>query len=356
MALGNYNVENLSVTGTARINQLASIIVNNLHAPDLMSVQEIQDDSGFTDNGIVSPIATINAITSAIMAAGGPLYQYRSIDPVNDQDGGAPGANIRQVFMFRTDRGLAFLDRPGGTSTSATTVVNNAGHPELSFSPGRIDPTNSAWNSSRKPLAAEFNYNGHHFFAISNHFDSKGGDDPLFGRFQPPTLSSAVQRVQQAQIVHDFVNQILAIDSNADVIVLGDLNDFEFSTPMLTLKGSILYDLRELLLPENERYTYDFDGNSQALDHIMVTKHLSDTAGIQYDIVHVNSEFLDSVRESDHEPEVAFIFSAPTAVVVNDFDARKAESESAQAAPWLLASAVLALAAGAFVWLRRRAR
>ena len=48
----------------------------------------------------------------------------------------------------------------------------------------------------------------------------------------------------------------------------------------------------------------------------------SDTAGIQYDIVHVNSEFLDSVRESDHEPEVAFMFSAPTAVVVNDFEAR----------------------------------
>jgi uncharacterized protein len=32
---------------------------------------------------------------------------------VNDQDGGEPGGNIRQVFLFRTDRGLQFV-RPAG--------------------------------------------------------------------------------------------------------------------------------------------------------------------------------------------------------------------------------------------------
>ena len=48
---------------------------------------------------------------------------------------------------------------------------------------------------------------------IANHFNSKGGDDPLFGRFQPPTRQLEVQRHQQAQIVHDFVDQILAADA-----------------------------------------------------------------------------------------------------------------------------------------------
>jgi uncharacterized protein len=69
------------------------------------------------------------------VAAGGPAYQYRQLDPVDDQDGGEPGGNIRVGFLFRTDRGLSFVDRPGGTSTTATTVVSHPSGPRLSFRP-----------------------------------------------------------------------------------------------------------------------------------------------------------------------------------------------------------------------------
>ena len=79
--------------------------------------------------------------------------------------------------------------------------MNGSFGPELSFSPGRINPTNAAFNNSRKPLAGEFSFNGQKLFVIANHFNSKGGDDPLYGRFQPPTLSSQIQRNQQAQVV-----------------------------------------------------------------------------------------------------------------------------------------------------------
>src|SRR5207244_13329213 len=65
------------------------------------------------------------------------------------------------------------------------------------LSPGRIDPNNSAFNTSRKPLAGEFLFNGHHLFVIANHFNSKGGDQPLEGHFQPPTRSSEVQRSEE---------------------------------------------------------------------------------------------------------------------------------------------------------------
>ena len=64
---------------------------------------------------------------AAIQAAGGPTYEWRQIDPVNDQDGGAPGGNIRQVFLFRTDRGLSFVDRPGGDPTTPNAVVGSRG-------------------------------------------------------------------------------------------------------------------------------------------------------------------------------------------------------------------------------------
>jgi hypothetical protein len=76
---------------------------------------------------------------------------------------------------------------------------------------------------------------GHALFVVANHWNSKGGDEPLDGRHQPPTLSSESQRVAQAQIVHDFVGSILDRDPSARVVVLGDLNDFPFSKPLQTL-------------------------------------------------------------------------------------------------------------------------
>jgi hypothetical protein len=109
--------------------------------------------------------------------------------------------------------------------------------------------------------------------------------------------------MQQAQIVHDFVNSIVTTDPNANVVVLGDLNDFQFSAPMLTLKGTpaILNDLVETL-PENERYSYVYDGNSEVLDHILIGSSAF-SRPFAYDVVHVNSEFAN--QASDHEPQVA---------------------------------------------------
>ena len=175
--------------------------------------------------------------------------------------------------------------------------------PHLQYSPGRIDPTNTAFNSSRKRLAGEFTFHGSRLFVIGNHFNSKGGDQPLFGHFQPPTLSSETQRTQQGQIVNNFVDAILAAGANANVIVLGDLNDFDYSNPLMTLKGSpaVLSNLYTTL-PVNQRYSYVFEGNSQALDHILASTHMTAEL-VVLDPVHVNAEF--GIQASDHDPLVA---------------------------------------------------
>jgi uncharacterized protein len=304
VSIGTFNFENLDPTDPqSKFDRLAGILVNNLASPDIVSGEEVQDDNGPTDNGVVSANATLDQLVAAIQAAGGPPYSYRYINPVNDQDGGEPGGNIRQVFLYRTDRGVSFVDRPGGDSTTATTVVGSGASTQLSFSPGRIDPTNSAFNTSRKPLAGEFMFNGHHLFVIANHFNSKGGDDPLEGHRQPPTRISEVQRHQQAQIVHDFVASILADDPNANVVVDGDLNDFEWSDTVSILKSGVLHDLMDTL-PENERYSYVFEGNSQTLDHILTSDALFGVPFV-FDPVHVNAEFAD--QASDHDPSVVKI-------------------------------------------------
>ncbi|MBD2494445.1 Ig-like domain-containing protein [Nostoc sp. FACHB-280] len=319
LTVATFNVENLDPgDGETQFNNLANRIVNNLRSPDIISLEEIQDNNGATNDSVVDASVTFQTLINAIAQAGGPTYEYRQINPVDDTNGGEPGGNIRVGFLFNPNR-VSFVDRPGGGSTTNISVTNADGTPTLSTSPGLIDPTNPAFNSSRKPLVGEFVFNGQSVYLIGNHFNSKGGDQPLFGPNQPPVLSSESQRQQQATIVRNFVQEILAIDPNANVVVLGDLNDFEFSNPLTTLESAGLTSLIETL-PANERYTYNFQGNAQVLDHILASQNLVNNLD-GYDVVHINSEFFDQV--SDHDPVIARFNlppanQPPTAVIFNN--------------------------------------
>jgi uncharacterized protein len=301
IVVGTYNVENLDPTDGS-FAEHADLIVNHLRSPDVLAIEEIQDNDGAANTSVTDASVTWNTLIAAIQAAGGPLYEYRQIDPGDDQDGGEPGGNIRVGFLFRTDRGASFIDRPGGGPTTPTTVVSPPSGPQLSSSPGRVDPRNPAYSSSRKPLAGEFRMHGKKVFVIALHLSSKGGDQPLFGRFQPPARSSEVARHAQAQSVNDFVDQIVAADPNANVIVLGDVNDFDFSETVHILEGGVITTLMDTL-PLSERYSYVFEGNSQVLDQILVSNNLLGSFPIDYDPVHVNAEFAD--QSSDHDPQVA---------------------------------------------------
>jgi len=304
VSVATFNVENLDPKDPqTKFNGLAATIVNNLRSPSIIAVEEVQDNDGATNTTTVSASQTWTKLISAISAAGGPTYTYRQIDPVDDQDGGEPGGNIRVGFLFRTGIGLDFVPGTAGGSTTAVRALST-GNPSdpvaLSHNPGRIEPTNSAFTTSRKPLAGHFRYGGKSLFVIANHWNSKGGDDPLCGRFQPPDHPSEVQRGQQAAVVAGFVRQILSIDPAARVVVAGDLNDFEYSDAVGALVNAGLTDL-PATLPDAERYTYVYEGNSQVLDHILISASLAATS-YGYDIVHVNSEFAAPL--SDHEPQL----------------------------------------------------
>jgi predicted extracellular nuclease len=134
------------------------------------------------------------------------------------------------------------------------------------------------WNTSRKPLVGQFRFNGKDVFVIANHFDSKGGDQDADGRYQYPPRSSEDQRAGQAAVVHNFGQSILSIDRSAEVAVVGDLNDYQFSPALQILKtgsadGSAAPILTDLItrLPVDQQYTYVYNGVSQVLDHIPLT-------------------------------------------------------------------------------------
>jgi predicted extracellular nuclease len=299
LAVATYNVENLDPSDPQeKFDALAQAVVENLASPDILALEEIQDDTGADNDGTVSATQTVKKFTDAIVAAGGPAYEWRSVDPVNNEDGGQPGGNIRQVFLFNPER-VSFTDRAGGDATTATGVVRERGRAALTLSPGRIDPANEAWEDSRKPLAGEFTFRGRTVFVVANHFGSKGGDESLVSHHQPPNRSSEVQRLKQAQAVNAFVKDVLDADHKADVVVLGDINDFEFSqtTKALTDGGALYPAIKSL--PRSERYSYVYQGNSQVLDQILTSPSIRD---FSYDSVHINAEFSD--QNSDHDPQV----------------------------------------------------
>ena len=302
LALATYNVENLAPGDSdTKFARLATGIVVNLASPDIVALEEIQDNDGAVDDGVVAADKTVQRFIDAIKAAGGPTYDWRSITPQNDADGGQPGGNIRQVLLFNPAR-VAFTDIPGGDATAADGLTTVKGKERLTSSPGRIAPQDPAWKESRKPLVSQFSFQGRTVFVIANHFDAKLGDQGLESRFQPPARSSEVQRLAQARVENEFVKKLLAADEHAEVVALGDLNDYQFSAAVQALMaGGLLRDLVDTL-PANERYSYVYNGNSQALDHILVSPAIRQA---DYDIVHINAEFAQ--QTSDHDPQVVRI-------------------------------------------------
>src|SRR4029077_1754338 len=73
LSIATYNVENLAPSDPAgKVQAPARGIAANLAAPDLTAGEEVQDNDGATDDGVVAADQTIGKLTAAIPVAGGP--------------------------------------------------------------------------------------------------------------------------------------------------------------------------------------------------------------------------------------------------------------------------------------------
>ncbi|MGJ5715391.1 endonuclease/exonuclease/phosphatase family protein [Staphylococcus equorum] len=302
--VASYNLENFSNNSSSttedKADKIANGITEHMKNPDIIGVTEVQDNDGPKEGG---PEAnkSYERLIKDIEEAGGPKYKYLNIDPSMNEDGGQPDANIRVGFLYNPKR--VQFDKSIESGDADTAVSYKDG--DLTLNPGRIDPNNPAFDDSRKPLAAQFKFHGEQVIVLANHWNSKNGDTPLFGSQQPPVLESENQRVEIAKSVGRFVEQVQKDNPNAYIVSVGDYNDFQWSKPLKTFESfnmsNMIYDL-----PESERYSYNYQGNSQALDHIFVSNNLKHHT--ELDPIHVNSDFTDmSGRASDHDPLLAQI-------------------------------------------------
>ncbi|KAL2168416.1 hypothetical protein VTG60DRAFT_7277 [Thermothelomyces hinnuleus] len=324
LTVGSYNVENLAPT-SAHLPKVAGQIVNYLKTPDLLFLQEVQDDSGPTDDGVVSANATLTALVGAIKDLGNVTYAFTDINPVSNEDGGQPGGNIRVAYLYRPEVVSLYLPNKGGP-TDATKVVAAQGKekskgkgsgkgkgsdsaPTLSFNPGRVDPANPAWKDTRKPLAAAWTAKGasRPFYTVNVHWSSKGGGTSLHGDQRPPINGAVAARTAQANVTASFIAEILALDPAANVIAAGDFNEFAFVQPLKTFAAvSKMVELDEAVkTPVSERYTYAYDMNAQALDHMYVSPALAKSKTTRFEHIHVNSWATFDDVVSDHDPSVA---------------------------------------------------
>ncbi|KAH9898687.1 DNase I-like protein [Xylariomycetidae sp. FL2044] len=311
LTVAGYNVENLYPGDTVHIAAAADHFVHYLRSPDLIAVQEVQDNNGETDDGTVDAGVTLATLAAAVAAAGGPAYNYTWINPVDNADGGAPGGNIRVAYMYRAD----VLQLQGGAAaatignaTAANAVLPG---PALLYNPGLIDPTNDAWTASRKPLVAAWELvdgggGGATLFTVNVHFGSKGGSSSLHGDARPPVNGGVEDRQAQAELTASFIADILAEDASAKVVAVGDFNEYVFVSPVSTfLSASGMLDLDEVVgIEPTERYSYLYDMNSQELDHMFVSPGLAETAP-QFEHLHINTWVPYDDKTSDHDPSVA---------------------------------------------------
>jgi predicted extracellular nuclease len=350
LTVATFNVENLDPTdGAARFTALANAIANNLNAPDIICIEEMQDNNGAAagdgiDDDPITPgmqdatgtdaSQTWQMLVDALNLATGSHYQWIDQAPVYNAEGGEQSGNIRVGFLYNTDRvQLGNLDA-NATLAERRMYTDRIGDGVrdggdlIAYSDNMIagEINTADWTTTRKSLLGEFTFHGNTVYVTANHWPSKGGSGEFWQYNQnietgQPSNSDWSQRSQVGQDVYRMFDLIQSGNPNAGIVAGGDFNDFYFYRPLTTVTGYTMadgtarvggarFDNLTLTLTEAERYTYTFDGRSQAIDHIIANQLLSGVA--TYDVVHLNSGYNEngtgpnaSPALSDHDPGVS---------------------------------------------------
>jgi predicted extracellular nuclease/Ca2+-binding RTX toxin-like protein len=332
LTVATFNVENLwadpSPAGQARFTAIADAIATNLNSPDIIMIEEIQDNNG-TAAGTTDASLTWQTLVDALNArVPGARYQWVDQPPASaNADGGAGNGNIRVGFLYDTNRvqlGDLAWDAPIEDRRKYTDRIGDGVRDAgdlIRYSDDMVaaDIETANWASTRKSLLAQFTFAGNELFLVANHFTAKSGSGDIWQIDQDlaagqPANDSWAKRAEQANDVYAMINYIQAHGAGAGIVSGGDYNDFYFYRPLEVITGYVLpdgtarsggarFDNLTVSLAEAERFSYNFDGRSQALDHIISSQTLSALA--TYDIVHINTGYNSRGSAADADPSLS---------------------------------------------------
>lgn len=299
LRIATYNINNFNqFISNKKLTTLAAQIVDTLNCPDLIVLQEVQDDSGEKDDGTTTADANLSLLNDEILKAGGVDYSYFYVASENNSSGGVAGGNIRTVFFLRNDSDLK-LDK----SMEYRGSINNTGIKEdgsIQFSPNpmQLGLNLDAFENVRKPIAGLFHYRNKAVVVIGVHFVSKGLDTPLYGRLQPKLEPELEKRLEEAKFVNQWAEKLLERSPETMVIIAGDINSGYESEVSDALAGNSLIDTASLL-PTGDRFSILNDGLAFLFDHILIS---DSSIGYKTSIIHLNSLYDAESSASDHDP------------------------------------------------------
>jgi predicted extracellular nuclease len=159
---------------------------------------------------------------------------------------------------------------------------------------------------------------------VANHLRSLGGVE------SPTSARVRAKRQLQAEFLADLVDNLQA---EAPVISAGDYNAFEESAGLVDVMGTVcgtpapentvVLASPDLVDPDfvdaaPGRYSYVFEGNAQALDHVLLSSE-AQTMFVKLEHARINADFPEVYRNdatrverlSDHDPAVAYFAFPP---------------------------------------------
>lgn len=269
-----------------KLEKIAKAIVE-LGLPDVISANEIENDTVLADL-IARP---------ELKDAG---YKFLSQANNNDERG------IRVGVLYKGDRlEAANIESP---------------NPKFSFPDGGRGQIDRSLLYSRTPLIVDFKLRGAAqasegagLLTIAvNHFKSKlGGAGP------------EARRQMQGQYLGEWLDARRATNPGNAIVVMGDLNanhgEGAYEKLAKRADGTTRFYDAPLKLKKEDRYSYNYRGQLDLLDHVMIDNARKDAiTGV--DILHVNTT--KDAKKSQWDPKVLAGYSDHDSIIV-DLDVKK---------------------------------
>jgi predicted extracellular nuclease len=263
--------------------KLSYLIGHTLDCPTLLGVQEVES------------LPLLQELAALLVAPCGFSYQISHRDSVDGR-----GIDV------------ALLTDPRRVTVTAVTLRQTCTSLETGVLDPAIDcPAEEAPLFSRPPLEVSLLVDNKPLTLWVTHFKSKRGG----------AVETAARRLEQAEYVHELAASALTADAQAQLLVLGDINDYDESPTWRALVAEdVLIDVLQEL-PEAERYSYIFDGMAQLIDGMFVSPSLREQVA-EAAIIHVNADFPAGLasdvsamgiayRASDHDAPILVIGRLP---------------------------------------------
>jgi len=249
--------------GDGRFHALAEAVVKQANVPDVIALQEIQDNDGAEITDVVEADRTYQALIKTIKELCGIEYHWVDIAPGIGADGGQPGGSIRNAYLYNPERVLLIQE--------SVRLI------------GSVDP---AFEGSRKPLVAHFKEKSSEkvLACVNVHLASKRHQHSIFAPENAGHDARLPVRIAQVDLIAAELEKLR--HQGVDYYLTGDFNDTEQSDTLVRLLGDENSNLVNLLAPEL-RYDYNHRGKLQVLMHGIVPLALAENRA-DYEIIHGN--------------------------------------------------------------------